>query len=64
MNKEDYNNEPVTFCGNCLKLGIQILDTIDYCDNCGSTEQESSHIEEWEKLYIKFYGKTYLTSDK
>jgi hypothetical protein len=29
---------------------------LDYCDECGSTDIEQAHIEEWRKLYRDMYG--------
>jgi hypothetical protein len=36
---------------------------LDYCDECGSTDIEQSHIEEWKKLYKERYGFDYLTKE-
>lgn len=58
LTKEDYNNEPVYYCSSCLSLLIRELDNnICFCDECGDTDIKTSHIEEWEKLYIEKYGK-------
>lgn len=58
---EDYNSIPIVYCKNCLSLKIMILDDrTDYCDNCGCTNVEHASIEDWEKLYKKKYGKSYL----
>lgn len=55
---EDYNSIPVAYCKNCLSLKIVILeDNIDYCDECGSTNIDSTDIESWEEIYKKKYGK-------
>lgn len=37
LSKEDYNNEPVYYCSECLSLKIRDIDGTDYCDKCGST---------------------------
>ena len=61
--KEQYNNEPVFYCKNCLSLKIKTVYTgsnLDYCDECGSTEIEQIHIEEWRNLYRNKYGFDFL----
>lgn len=61
--KEEYNDEPVFYCKECLSLKIKTvmhgLD-LDYCDDCGATNIEKIHIEDWEKLYKERYGFNYL----
>ena len=59
--KEEYNNSPVLYCVQCLSLRVRQSDNIDYCDECGGTEIEEIHIQEWEKMYEQKYGKNYLT---
>ena len=58
------NEEPVSYCAECLSLNIIIGDEdslgYDYCDNCGSTNIVESDIESWEALYKPFYGKTLI----
>lgn len=61
--KEEYNNIPVYYCRSCLSLKIKSLDletSLDYCEDCGSTEIEETNIEEWERLYQQKYGIKYL----
>ena len=53
LTKEDYNNEPVFYCSECLSLRIRSLDDIDYCDKCGSTSIEEANIKDWEAMYTK-----------
>ena len=61
MTIEDYNNIPVYYCPHCLSLRIKMLnDYIDYCDNCGYTEIETTHIDEWKKMYRQRFGKDYI----
>lgn len=58
--KEYYNKEPVIYCKKCLSLKIMSLnDNIDYCDECGCTDTDSTDIETWRELYRKKYGKTF-----
>jgi len=57
---ENYNDIPVYYCSHCLSLNIMILDdNTDYCDNCGSTDIESTDILTWEKLYKEKYKKDF-----
>lgn len=62
---KEYNDEPVFYCKNCLSLGIKtvvsMLD-LDYCKDCGSTDIEQTHIENWQKLYRERYGFDFLTN--
>ena len=62
LTKEDYNNEPVFYCSECLSLRIRSLDDIDYCDKCGSTSIEEANIKDWEAMYTKKYNENYITS--
>lgn len=58
-NKEEYNNEPVFYCAQCLSLKIrhiQHMDNSEYCDECGSTDIRKAHISEWENMYQQKYG--------
>lgn len=58
---DDYNAIPVVYCKNCLSLKVMMLDDkVDYCDDCGCTDTDSTDIESWEEMYKKKYGKTYL----
>lgn len=64
--KEQYNNEPVFYCTDCLSLKIKTVATgldLDFCDECGSTSIAQTHIEEWENLYRERYGFDYLTGN-
>ena len=59
---EDYNDEPVHYCKQCLSLKIKIVGGVDFCDDCGSTNITTAHIDEWDKLYQERYGETFLES--
>lgn len=62
----DYNDEPVFYCKSCLSLRVKTVTSglnLDYCDECGSTDIEQAHIEEWKKLYKERYGFDYLTKE-
>ena len=51
LTTEDYNNEPVYYCRHCLSLKIKVVGGYDFCDECGSTNITTAHIEDCEKLY-------------
>lgn len=56
----DFNSEPVVYCSHCLSLKIMKLDdNVDFCDNCGSTDTETTDIESWKRLYENKYGKPF-----
>lgn len=51
LQKEDYNNIPVHYCTKCLSLKILVYDKdTSYCDDCGCTDIEEAHIDEFLKL--------------
>lgn len=57
----DYNDDPVTYCKNCLSLNIRVLDdNNDFCDTCGHIETETTDIFTWEKMYEEKYNKKFL----
>lgn len=61
--KQEYNEEPVFYCKNCLSLKIktvQVDSNLDYCDECGSTSIAQTNIEEWRDTYKNRYGTDYL----
>jgi hypothetical protein len=63
--KEDYNSIPVHYCRECLSLRVMRVANMgdaSYCDDCGCTDIEQASIEEWEQLYRKKHGFTYLNS--
>jgi hypothetical protein len=62
--KEDYNNEPVYYCKECLSLKIRTLDVADYCDTCSSTEIGITDIFTWEKMYEQKYGKKFINYEE
>lgn len=56
----EYNDEPVYYCPHCLSLKIKILDSfVDYCDDCGCTEIETTDIFTWREMYKKRFGKDF-----
>ena len=61
--KQEYNEEPVFYCKNCLSLKIktvQVDSNLDYCDECGSTDIAQTNIEEWRSTYKTRYGTDFL----
>lgn len=64
LSKEEYNNEPVYYCKDCMSLRIRTIEGTDYCDKCGSTNIEQTHISEWENLYARKYSDNYLNLGK
>lgn len=66
MDREEYNNEPVFYCKDCLSLRVKTVTEgldLDFCDDCGSTNIATAHIEEWRALYRDRYGFDYLTNE-
>lgn len=62
LTTEDYNNEPVYYCKQCLSLKIKVVGGFDFCDDCGSTNVGTAHVDEWDKLYQERYGEAFLES--
>lgn len=63
--KDDYNADPVNYCGNCLSLNIKELSTsqMHVCGECGNIhkEDDQASLEDWNKMYIKEYGHDFLS---
>lgn len=57
---EDYNNEPVYYCKHCLSLKVKIVGGYDFCDECGGTDINTAHIDDWDRLYEERYGHKFL----
>jgi hypothetical protein len=58
--QEEYNAEPVFYCTHCLSLRVKALDSyVDYCDNCGCTDIETTDIFTWREMYRKRFGKDF-----
>lgn len=65
--KEEYNKEPVHYCKNCLSIAIKELKNskVSVCLDCGNPykdDEDPIDINEWEILYVKEYGTTFLQS--
>lgn len=56
---EEYNKEPVYYCKHCLSLKIIGDEQFEYCDDCGSTDVESTDIFTWLKMYKEKYNKEF-----
>ncbi len=59
----EYNKEPVMYCKHCLSLrilGVQGVEDLDYCDECGNTDIGELDIHTWENMYKERYGVEYL----
>ena len=63
---KEYDSEPVTFCSRCYSLKIIYEDAIgaDCCGECGCSDVQTASIEEWESLFKKRYGHSYVNSVK
>lgn len=64
LTKEDYNNEPVHFCKQCLSLAIIEDNQLVYCEKCGNTSLGEEHVEHWKRLYKFRYGEEYINNIK
>lgn len=67
MKKKEYEDDPVYYCKRCLSLKIRqmpILENQDYCDECGSTEIETTQIETWCKMYKEKYGHDFVSKEE
>lgn len=67
LNKEIYDAIPVFYCKQCLSLRIKGLpgnNSIDFCDDCNSTNIETTDIFTWQQLYRERYGSNYINLDK
>lgn len=64
--RNDYDDEPIFYCANCLSLSIIHEDSIDSdcCKDCGGTNIKEAMPDEWEKMYRRKYGKDYVTKDR
>lgn len=63
--KEEYNNEPVFYCRECLSLKVvDLTSDTAYCEDCGSTNIGSTDIDTWKALYKERYKKDYMEENK
>lgn len=63
--REEYDEEPVRYCANCYSLRIKYEEAIDgdCCVDCGCMSTKESNIKDWEKLYLKRYGKKFVDDE-
>lgn len=64
LTREDYNNIPVHYCSKCLSLKIRSLMETDYCEECGSTDIDTIHIDVWNRMYLEKYGRKFIKDTK
>lgn len=64
--KKEYNEEKVYYCKECLSLKITGIPNTDicFCENCSSTEIDSTCIEIWENLYKAKYGHKFIENER
>ena len=60
------DEDKVLYCPECLSLQILGIEGTDlcYCGKCGCTDIQETDIEEWDKMYLKKYGKKFVTMRK
>lgn len=58
--KDNYEDEPVWYCRECLSLTVMNAGGRDYCRDCGSTDIAWAPLDRWEWLYRNKYGMTLL----
>lgn len=61
--EQNYNDIPVHYCERCLSLKIRFvqgLSNSEYCDECGSTEVNTMHINDWKITFKNKYGYDHL----
>lgn len=73
VKKQNYNNEPISYCKNCLSIRIKTVKfpetnegenrDVDYCSLCSKTDLGEVHVSEWEDMYQERYGKMFLTEE-
>lgn len=55
---------PVYYCKDCLSLRIMSCDGGDgdlmFCDDCGCTDIGSSSFDDWDLMYRKKYGESFI----
>lgn len=60
IDNSNYNDEPVFYCSRCLSLKVKCEDGLDYCDDCGCGDIGESSFEDWERMYVKRYGRKFI----
>jgi len=64
--KDSYNSEPVFYCENCLSLNVKELSSsnLDVCGECGNIHINETDINNWNQMFIKEYGRSFLSSEE
>lgn len=60
MDVNDYNNEPVWYCRDCLSLTVLSFGGHDYCRDCGGSDIGCTDINGWEKMYRARHGHDFI----
>lgn len=60
------DEDKVLYCPSCLSLKILGIEGTDicYCAECGCADIKEIDFDEWDKLYLKKYGKKYLKTNR
>ena len=58
---EDYNNEPVYYCKNCLSLKIKVVGGYDFCDDLGDKNYHVHSVNQYDfHLHITVHLSDYV----
>jgi hypothetical protein len=63
MSRNTYDDDPVYYCKRCLSLNIRqmpIMESMDYCDDCGCVDIGQTDIDHWNEMYRAKYGHDYI----
>lgn len=52
--------ESVEYCKSCLSLAILDDEVEPFCNVCGSTDIGFATIEEWQEMYVRRHGSSYI----
>ena len=64
-NQEQFNDEPVHYCAECLSIKIMNYDeNTCYCDECGSTNIKQVDIFAWQDMYKERYKVEFLKTKR
>lgn len=63
--REEYENEPVHYCVNCLSLNVKELPDVklDICGECGNTDIQTTDMDNWTQLYNAEYGTAFIQEE-
>lgn len=64
MDKNDYDDEPVYYCTQCLSLNIRSVPEMPghyYCGECGASDETGeTDIDTWKEMYRKMHGRDFV----